>query len=167
MQEEWLNARGAIARFDRNTIEIRLLDVQECPAADMAICTAIVQVMEAMIEEAWCDADRQKIWETAPLAEVLSETTRYAEEAIIRNRVYPEAFGFPEGGMCKARDLWQHIIESLPPPEGGWGAVARILEQGTLGSRIIRALRGDYSHEKILTEYEKLCRCLEEGTLYE
>ena len=31
LRHEWLNARGAIARFDRNTIEIRVLDVQECP----------------------------------------------------------------------------------------------------------------------------------------
>ena len=38
LQHEWLNARGAIARFDRNTIELRVLDVQECPRADLAIC---------------------------------------------------------------------------------------------------------------------------------
>ena len=38
LQHEWLNARGAIARFERNTIEVRVLDVQECPAADVAIC---------------------------------------------------------------------------------------------------------------------------------
>jgi len=34
---EWLNSRGAIARFDRNAVEIRLVDVQECPLADLAI----------------------------------------------------------------------------------------------------------------------------------
>jgi len=36
LQHEWLNARGAIARFDRNAIEIRLCDTQECPRADLA-----------------------------------------------------------------------------------------------------------------------------------
>ncbi len=41
LQFEWLNARGAIARFDRNTIEIRVLDVQECPRADLAVCALL------------------------------------------------------------------------------------------------------------------------------
>ena len=41
LQEEWLNARGAIARFDRGAIEIRVLDVQEHPAADLAIAWAV------------------------------------------------------------------------------------------------------------------------------
>src|SRR5690606_34764896 len=48
LQYEWLNARGAIARFDRQTIEIRVLDIQECPQADLAICAAIVQVLRAL-----------------------------------------------------------------------------------------------------------------------
>jgi hypothetical protein len=39
LQKEWLNARGAIARFDRGSIEIRVLDIQECPRADLA-CAA-------------------------------------------------------------------------------------------------------------------------------
>ncbi len=45
LQHEWLNARGAIARFDRQTIEIRVLDVQECPLADVSICAAIIGVL--------------------------------------------------------------------------------------------------------------------------
>jgi gamma-glutamyl:cysteine ligase YbdK (ATP-grasp superfamily) len=52
LQHEWLNARGAIARFDRNTIEVRVLDVQECPQADLAICAAIVAVLRAMTDGA-------------------------------------------------------------------------------------------------------------------
>ncbi len=32
LRYEWINSRGAIARFDRNAIEIRLVDVQESPS---------------------------------------------------------------------------------------------------------------------------------------
>ena len=39
LRDEFLNARGAIARFSRGAIEIRVIDVQECPAADLAIET--------------------------------------------------------------------------------------------------------------------------------
>lgn len=35
-QQERLNSRGAIARFDRDAIEIRVLDIQECPLANIA-----------------------------------------------------------------------------------------------------------------------------------
>ena len=38
LDHHFLNSRGAIARFDRNAIEIRLVDIQECPKADIAIC---------------------------------------------------------------------------------------------------------------------------------
>jgi len=41
LQHEWLNSRGAIPRFDRSAIEIRVLDLQECPRMDVAIATLI------------------------------------------------------------------------------------------------------------------------------
>src|SRR5690606_34786160 len=41
LRHEWVNARGAIARFDRSAIEIRLLDTQECPAADIAVAALV------------------------------------------------------------------------------------------------------------------------------
>ena len=49
LQDEWLNSRGAVARFEPgNTIEIRVLDVQECPQADVAICALIADVLERL-----------------------------------------------------------------------------------------------------------------------
>ncbi|MDW8287787.1 MAG: glutamate-cysteine ligase family protein, partial [Flammeovirgaceae bacterium] len=37
LDRHFLNSRGAIARFDRGAIEIRIIDTQECPKADLAI----------------------------------------------------------------------------------------------------------------------------------
>ena len=45
LRHEWLNSRGAIARFERNTIEIRIIDIQESPVADLAIIQLIVYVI--------------------------------------------------------------------------------------------------------------------------
>jgi len=42
----WLNSRGAIARFDRGSIEIRVMDVQECPGADMAIQSLVISALK-------------------------------------------------------------------------------------------------------------------------
>src|SRR5690606_28989153 len=51
LREEWVNARGAIARFTRGTIEIRVLDIQECPAADLAILQFIVNILQGLVDE--------------------------------------------------------------------------------------------------------------------
>jgi hypothetical protein len=48
MDHHFANSRGAIARFDRGAIEIRVIDIQECPSADLAIAELIVAVLKAM-----------------------------------------------------------------------------------------------------------------------
>ncbi len=48
MDKYFLNARGAIARFDRGAIEIRILDVQECPLADCSIAGLIVEILRGL-----------------------------------------------------------------------------------------------------------------------
>lgn len=116
LQEEWLNARGAIARFDRDAIEIRVLDVQECPQADLAIAQAIVAVLQALVEEQWIPWAAQKQWPTEPLADLLILTTKDAERTVIDDRRYLDAFAYPERGRCRASELWQHLIEAVLPP---------------------------------------------------
>src|SRR5690606_36811878 len=49
LQEEWLNSRAAIARFERSAIEIRCLDTQERPAADLALCHWVVSMLRHML----------------------------------------------------------------------------------------------------------------------
>jgi Zn finger protein HypA/HybF involved in hydrogenase expression len=44
----FLNSRGAIARFDRNAIEIRTIDIQECPAADLGVIAAVVALVRRL-----------------------------------------------------------------------------------------------------------------------
>lgn len=53
LQDEFLNSRGAIARFSRGSIEIRLIDIQECPMADIAIASAVVGTLQALVREHW------------------------------------------------------------------------------------------------------------------
>src|SRR6266542_415356 len=60
LQHEWLNARGAIARFDRSAIEIRLCYTQECPRADVAIAAIVAAVARALFEERWQPLDAQQ-----------------------------------------------------------------------------------------------------------
>jgi len=41
LTREWVNSRGAIVRFSRRAIEIRVLDVQECVRMDVAIAAFV------------------------------------------------------------------------------------------------------------------------------
>lgn len=176
LQHEWLNARGAIARFERNAIEIRVIDVQECPHADLAICAAIVEVLRALVDEHWTPLGEQKAFSIDTLEQILTATTRHADEAIITDAKYLRQFGYPLAGhpdsaRVSAHDLWKYILESLgmfqSKLEAAWGEPLRvILSQGPLARRILRAVDGDYRREKLAAVYGELCECLAEGKVF-
>ena len=62
MDHHFANSRGAIARFDRGAIEIRVIDIQECPAADLAIAELIVATLKAMVAGTWTSTYVQRAW---------------------------------------------------------------------------------------------------------
>jgi hypothetical protein len=49
LRHEWVNSRGAIMRFSRRAIEIRILDSQECPKMDIAFAVFTRAVLKAMV----------------------------------------------------------------------------------------------------------------------
>lgn len=174
MQNEWLNARGAIARFDRNAIEIRVLDVQECPHADLAICAAIVEVLRALVDEQWTSLQEQKGFGTELLEQVLLSTIRDADQAIITDANYLRQFGYPVSGTnvrVSAHDLWRWTLDSLgmfhSKLEAAWGEPLRtILDEGPLARRIARTLHGDTSRAKLTAVYGELRECLQDGRVF-
>src|SRR4029453_10905609 len=90
MRPEWMNARGAIARFDRDAIEIRLLDAQECPRADLAVATAVVGVLRAQVEGALGAARDPRGFPQAPRGAHLRGAIARGDEAEIADRGYLE-----------------------------------------------------------------------------
>lgn len=51
VNKEWINSRGAILRFDRRAIEIRVMDEQECIKADVALSCFIRSLLRGLLEE--------------------------------------------------------------------------------------------------------------------
>jgi len=196
LQHEFLNSRGAIARFDRSAIEIRVLDMQECPAADVAVCAAVADVVRALLDEQWSGLEAQQAMPTEPLAEILLATTRDAEQAVIGDRAYLDQFGFPGQALrATAGELWQHLCETSQPsppraagftpapadsPPGAAGftpapehsppswvePLRTILRDGPLARRITRALAGDTSPDRLRAVYARLCDCLAAGRMF-
>ncbi len=169
LQHEWLNARGAIARFDRSTIEIRILDMQECPLADLAIATLIIHTLQALVDGLWTDPAQLYHWQTVPLAALLVKTIKDAENTIIDNDDYLTIFGLPQGPET-AGELWGHILQAVnsryPLPEIFLAPLQIITQQGTLASRISRELDHNPARPDLQQLYSRLCQCLAQGMMF-
>jgi gamma-glutamyl:cysteine ligase YbdK (ATP-grasp superfamily) len=170
LRHEWVNSRGAIARFDRGALEVRLLDAQECPRADLAVAALVVAAVRALVEERFADRATQAGWPTEYLAALLDACTRDADGAVVHDAAYLCALGFPRAGPCTARELWEHLLERTLAREPGfdeWApALATILREGCLARRILAALGGDLRRERLAEVYGELCRCLAGGELF-
>src|SRR5690606_14959042 len=60
LAEEWVNARGCIARFDRGAIEIRLIDAQESPGQDVSVVAFVTSLVQALFEGRVCALEEPK-----------------------------------------------------------------------------------------------------------
>lgn len=170
LRHEWVNGRGAIARFDRSAIEIRVIDVQECVLADLAICAATTAIVRMLVEERWSSLERQKAAGTETLAEVLFSVIAAADETTIEDVDYLELLGW-SGERPTAGRLWDHLIEeglrSGTLGSEPWGAPLEVmLSEGCLARRIVRALGDDDSPPRLAAVYRELCDCLEQGRMY-
>lgn len=171
LQHEWLNSRGAIARFDRSAIEIRLVDIQECPKADLAVTAAIIGVIKALVSEQWSPMTAQLSLTVEELAIILDLAIQHGEQAKIDNRRFLEMFGINRDS-AHAGEIWEHLVKASllglhdDQPEIS-SALNLILQQGTLAQRLIMASNGNTSHRKLHELYLQLCHCLAQGELFE
>jgi gamma-glutamyl:cysteine ligase YbdK (ATP-grasp superfamily) len=169
LEKEWLNSRGAIARFDRNAIEIRVIDTQECPRADLAVASAAVDIVRRLYRVEREELIAQQEMPTAALAAVLQACIRDAEQTVIDNAAYLRLLSFP-GQRCTAQELWYHLIGQMLDEDDGhaqhWSVpLQTMLERGPLARRILRAA-GDGSAGKRHAVYRELCDCLQEGRMF-
>jgi len=166
LQHEWLNARGAIARFERSALEIRVLDIQECPAADLAVLEVIVRVLQALAGERWQSLEAQQRFEVEPLAEIFLTAVRDAEAAVIADPDYLAAFGLRDGAAT-AGELWIHLAEvCFAPGEPVPEALDVILREGPLARRILRATGPSPDRATLERTYRGLTACLAEGRMF-
>lgn len=173
LRHEWANARGAIARFERNAIEIRVLDVQECPAADIALCAGITAVLRWLVAESPATLPQQQAWQVDPLAKLLDGVIRHADQSSIENTGYLETLGLRGIKRASPTELWKHlfhragVLKNNTPAEPHFHPLKTILDRGPLARRILAALgpsAGDRATQ--LEVYRELCDCLEQGRVF-
>lgn len=162
----FLNSRGAIARFDRNAIEIRVVDIQECPAADVAVATAIVSLLRRLVAEATAPLPAQQEWPEDLLADLLLAVARDGDQARIADGDYLRMLGLKERAMT-AGEAWQRLCEQARDDfdTGTRAALGRILGAGPLARRLLQAVGTTPDRAQLQAAYRELAGRLADNRL--
>lgn len=166
LDHHFLNSRGAISRFDRNAIEIRLVDIQECPKADVAVCVLIIEVLKLLVSESLVTLEHQKKWEKEPLFDILNDAIQHGENSLITNLDYLKLFGLKEA--TNQQNVWKHLFNLVKDTidASHLKALNTILTEGTLATRILKAIAADFSEANIKKVYTALGVCLQKNEVF-
>ncbi|MBN2201815.1 glutamate--cysteine ligase [bacterium] len=168
LQHEWLNSRGAIARFERHAIEIRLIDVQECPLADLTVAAAVVGALRLLDSAEVTGPDPRRFFPTDALSDLLTRTIRDGEYAPVPDRSYQKALGLRPDASATAGAIWRRLAERMSGDllDPVWHAPLKtILDRGPLARRMLRVLNDDFSRSAVMALCNRLADCLSEGRL--
>ncbi len=167
LDKHFLNSRGAIARFDRNAIEIRIIDIQESPVMDIAILEIISEVLKQFVNESQSLFDQQSSINTGYLADLWKSVIKEGGDVIVTDREYLQALGLKD--PLKVMHIWSDFLqnygESLSPESTK--QLKLILQRGSLAERMLNSAGDKPSFEDIRELYHRLCNCLEENTPFQ
>lgn len=168
IRHEFLNARGAVFKFSRRAMEVRVLDTQECVKMDAAIAAFVRAALKHLARRVL--AGKLKLPPHAILVEDFRATVRDGSAA----RVGAPHFAVErdENGRTEVRTILRALLEdargSARKDEAEYvELVGRVIETGSLSERIRAALR---PHERASDEefteaarrvYIELMDCLE------
>ena len=164
LRHEFVNARGAIARFDRWALEIRLIDVQEQPAADLAIARLVTAAVRALCDERWSSLAEQQAFAPDSLRPQFLACMRDAERATVESPELLRALG--RSGRMEAGALWLELAGELLAGEDDAEfrpALDVIFREGTLGRRLLSACGPEPKRGRLAEVWRELADCLHEG----
>jgi glutathione synthase/RimK-type ligase-like ATP-grasp enzyme/gamma-glutamyl:cysteine ligase YbdK (ATP-grasp superfamily) len=167
IRHEFFNTRGAILRFARQAMEIRVLDTQECVKMDVAVGVFVRSALKHLTQRV-LDG---KI--AIPPHEVLVEDFRSSiRDGSAASVLAPHVVGASAGGQVPVREVLHALLagarKSVRRDEASYlDLVARMIDTGTLSERIRAALHpfADAEDEEFTEAarriYIELMDCLE------
>jgi gamma-glutamyl:cysteine ligase YbdK (ATP-grasp superfamily) len=167
LQHEWLNSRGAIARFERMTIEIRLLDTQESPLLDVTIAFFIQQLIKYLIDNT--EAYLYRPLSTQQLKEIFLNCVEKGSQAEISDPTLLSQLGFDRSESLTAQSLWLMLLDKLDSsyfPNPPRKLLTQLIQSGNLSERLLKAANGNFSPPRIFELYQKLSRCLQKNEFF-
>jgi glutathione synthase/RimK-type ligase-like ATP-grasp enzyme/gamma-glutamyl:cysteine ligase YbdK (ATP-grasp superfamily) len=165
IRHEFLNSRGAVLRFARRALEIRVLDTQECVRMDVAISVfaraALRDLTRAVLEA------RVVPPPTDTLVADFHACVRDGSAALVRA---PHLTGVTDGPGTRVGDVLRMLREraerAVPVEDAGYlQLIDTIIEQGPLSERIRARLEPHAGSETALRRalrevYRELSECL-------
>lgn len=165
LRHEWVNARGAIARFDRGAIEIRLIDTQECPTADLAVVAAVAGLVRSLTVGRLSNRDLAADPSTETLAELLECAIIKGEQAEVTEPEIRRVLGISQDAVTLG-DVWAQLLDSDPPedPAREWtDALETIMRDGPLARRMLKLSGPEPRLTDLRRVADALCSCLTEN----
>ena len=170
LRYEWVNARGCIARFDRNAIEVRVIDVQETPRADLAIAALVAATARRLTDGGTALRDALNGFDTDRLAGIFRSTLVDAERTVVDDAEYLAALGVDTDAPMQAGDVWSALLDrsGLRDDEPEFARTLDFVHaQGTLARRMLRAAGLAPDRARILRIYRRCSDCLLTGELFD
>ncbi|MEQ8360149.1 MAG: glutamate-cysteine ligase family protein [Cytophagales bacterium] len=167
----WLNSRGIISRFDRGSIEIRIIDIQECPKADLAIASLVIHLVKLLTEEKIASFETQKSANTQSLYNILQVCIKDSSDAIIDDQDYLQCFAIHKDEIT-VKEFWKDLLElcmkHYPEDLSPWyDTLCFILEEGTLASRLLKVANSVYTENNLKLIYQELSQNLPENKQFD
>lgn len=158
LRREWLNSRGAIFRFDRKAIEIRVMDEQECIKADVALSCFTRACLRGMLLQ------NDPYLPYNLLVQDLTSVIKEGLEATVQHTKGPTA-----RDVCKY--YYRIAMENASVEEKAYLPLVKTrIEEGNLSNLIRKAIlkkeQKTNLQEAIIKVYLKLVDCLAENRMY-
>jgi len=155
LQEEWLNSRAAIPKFERMSIEIRITDTQECSIADIAIAKAIHFILKN-----WYETSAIYLEKSCPitlLRSVYDQTIEKGFSTVVDDGHLLALWNLPRRAL-NVREIWSMLLERVAPnlDYASQQALEHILRYGNLSERILRACSGGMNQKTMFHVYQEL-----------
>lgn len=177
LQHPFLNARGAIARFDRGSIEIRVIDTQEHPGADLAIAQLVTTALQALVAERWTSCRDQQGCSTESLSSVFRSALRDGDQTVVADAEYLSHFGL-SSTQATIQEIWRHLLREVATtaaPLANEPNLNLIFTHGPLARRILVAVgtesaaAGEISNQTaaLVAAYRRLADCLGDGVSFQ
>src|SRR3990167_6585615 len=163
LQYEWLNSRGAIARFERSAIEIRIMDIQECPLADISCIEAITGVLRYLIAQT--NTYLEQPMSCTALRSIYDNCIQHGLKTEITDKTYLQQCALTSKGSVSARNLWQILLEQADSyiDKTHQVVLEKILSQGNLAERLVKTHhKMDGNKQSLPHIYRQLCECLQQ-----
>ncbi len=172
IQHEWVNSRGAIVRFMRRAIEIRVLDTQECVKADVAVAVFVRGALRWMVR-----AIADGTMGLPPHEVLVRDFDRVIRDGSDATVASPHLLRPFRKGAVPARDVLSWLLEQaqgevVHEEHPYLTLVADRLRDGNLSEQIVRRVRRDAPRDgarrrdAIRRTYEELADCLDRNVVW-